>query len=319
MEAARGFWGRPEPTSGSGAGGEQPTRGDVGLFFARRVRATPHPARIGDYNPEMPEPNGRETVRLWPDGPADESTLTFFPLDPAADCHGHVLVLPGGGYQGLADHEGPTIAERLNAAGFDASVLRYRLGSAGHRHPDMLHDAQRAMRLVRQRLEADGVPGRRVAVLGFSAGGHLASTLAVHHDAPPGEADDLVGDYPARPDAAVLCYAVIDMAGPAAHAGSRTALLGEQREGDVALRERLSTHRHVTAQTPPTFLWHTADDAGVPVANCLMFANACAEHGVPVELHVYESGPHGLGLAPDNPSVATWIDHATDFLQRHLG
>lgn len=266
----------------------------------------------------MPDSSTLEAQPLWTDGPANGPTLTFYPLPAEATCHGHVLVLPGGAYMMHADYEGHDIAECLNRAGFDATVLKYRLASNGHQHPDMIHDAQRAMRVVRRRIATGKARGQKVAVFGFSAGGHLAATLTVHHDTFTSDADELADDHAARPDAAVLCYAVIDFTGDAAHAGSRQALLGERREHDVELRQLLSPQLHVDADTPPTFLWHTAEDDGVLVANSLMFAQACADHGVPVELHVYENGPHGMGLAVDDPSVGTWIDHAVAFLKRHL-
>lgn len=233
-----------------------------------------------------------------------------------------VLVLPGGGYGHLAPHEGHDIAMWLNRAGFHAVVLNYRLGSAGHHHPAMIHDAQRAMRVVRSHAAEWGIKPDGIAVLGFSAGGHLASTLAVHHATFRCADDDLVDRFDARPDAAVLCYAVIDMAGTPSHGGSRNALLGPRKD-DAELRLQLSNHRHVTAQTPPTFLWHTADDPSVPLPNALQFAGACREAGVPMELHVYESGSHGLGLAngPDrkcDPMIAGWADLCAAFLRRHL-
>ena len=248
--------------------------------------------------------------------PADIPTLTFYPAEGKGNgaC---VLVLPGGGYGGLADHEGKPVAEALNAHGFQAAVLKYRLGPR-HRHPAMIFDAQRALRLLRSTAKKRGFRPQSIAVLGFSAGGHLASTLAVHHGSFVSEDDDLATDVSARPDAAVLCYPVIDLAGEHAHAGSRGNLLGA--EPDPALLERLSTQTQVCAATPPTFLWHTSDDGGVALQNSLGFAAACQTAGVPVELHAYETGRHGLGLAEDDPNgVATWLDHATQFLSRHLG
>jgi acetyl esterase/lipase len=229
-----------------------------------------------------------------------------------------VLVLPGGGYVMHAEHEGRKVAQRFASAGFEAWVLHYRLASDGHHHPAQVHDAQRAVRLIQQRVANGNSRGRKIAVLGFSAGGHLAATLAVHHGHFTHGSDELARDHSARPDAAVLCYPVIDLLGEAAHTGSRWALLGEARENDRDLAALLSPQRHVSPDTPPTFLWHTAEDRGVPMTNSLLFAQACHAHGVPVELHVFENGDHGLGLAPDHPAVATWFDHAVAFLKRHL-
>jgi acetyl esterase/lipase len=200
----------------------------------------------------------------------------------------------------------------MNANGMHAAVLEYRLKP--NSHPKMIHDAQRAMRIIRERADAWRVDESAVAVLGFSAGGHLASTLAVHYDEFANSQDDLIS-ISARPDAAVLCYAVIDL-GTFAHQGSLTSLLGESQ--DASLIQKLSNHEHVTEDTPPTFLWHTAEDPAVHMNNSLQFAMACKANGVPVELHVYEAGRHGLGLAEELPGVATWASHCVAFLKRHL-
>jgi acetyl esterase/lipase len=162
-----------------------------------------------------------------------------------------------------------------------------------------------------------GLVDPRVAILGFSAGGHLASTAAVHADRFTCPQDDLAKLHSARPDAAVLCYPVIDLIGEFIHKGSRMNLLAEPF--DPALAELLSSHLQVTADTPPTFLWHTADDGAVPVVNSLFFALQCRRYGVPVELHVYEKGTHGLGLAMDHPDgIGAWSELAARFLHRRL-
>ena len=254
-------------------------------------------------------------LRLRPEAEGDV-TLSLYPAADDGEAvsdgeRGGVLVLPGGGHGVLADHESEPIARAWNARGFDAAVLRYRLGSAGHRHPRMLQDARLALLTVRQH---PAFSARRWAILGFSAGGHLASTLLVHHDQDlePGQA----ADPAARPDAGILCYPVIEMEHDARrHAASRDNLLGH--DAPEALRRQLSTWRHVSPQTPPTFLWHTADDAAVPMSNSLQFAQACRDAGVPTELHVYESGRHGLGLG-EGTAVEGWFDLACAFLQRHL-
>ena len=247
---------------------------------------------------------------IWdhlPHGP----TLTVYPTD-ADTPRGAVLIFPGGGYSHLAAHEGESYAEALNAANFDAAVLQYRL-APDSRHPDMIHDAQRGMRLLRMH---PSIRATAFAVIGSSAGGHLAASLAVHHQSFGNERDDLAATVSARPDAVVLCYPVIDLVGAGAHSGSRKNLFGETPvAGDL---ERMSLHRHVTSQTPPTFLWHTFEDQAVPVENSLLYAAACRAHGVPVELLCFERGRHGLGLALDIPDVRPWFASACMFLGRHL-
>ena len=260
----------------------------------------------------------QQPIPLWPASApipdiGERPTLTpFLCTDKAAKAL--IVVCPGGGYGGLADHEGPVIARWLNDNGFHAAVLRYRLQP--NRHPAMIHDAQRAIRMVRKHAGEWGVEPNRVGILGFSAGGHLVSTAAVHFDRFTAPHDDLAARFSARPDAVVLCYPVIDLAGEFAHVGSRMNLLGENP--DPALVELLSNHKQVTPQTPPTFLWHTADDAGVPMENSLMFAAACRKQRVPVELHVFDKGRHGLGLAGEFPAVAAWTTLCVAFLRRYL-
>jgi len=261
----------------------------------------------------------RESIALWPhavcdDIDQDEPALTTMLLEHGVS-RGLVIVLPGGGYGRHAPHEAEPVGELFNRHGLHAAVLRYRVSP--HRHPAPIHDAQRAIRLVRNLAAQWGVDDVRVGILGFSAGGHLAATATVHHDAFTSPDDDLAASHSARPDAAALCYAVIDMSGKFTHAGSRGNLLGP--DADPQLAGRMSSHLHVSAQTPPTFLWHTTEDAAVPVENSMAFAAACRSHGVPFELHIYEKGGHGLGLAPDDPhGVGTWGDLAATFFRRHL-
>ena len=145
---------------------------------------------------------------------------------------------------------------------------------------------------------------KRIGILGFSAGGHLASTAATHFDDGRPDAADPIDRESSRPDFAVLCYAVISLLDPPAHSGSRLYLLGDPP--DPALVQDLSNERRVTARTPPTFLWHTADDASVPVENSILFFEALKKAGVPAALHVFPHGRHGLGLAPADPVVSEW-------------
>ncbi len=247
---------------------------------------------------------------LWPEQagqPGGANTeglprITPFPAGATA-AHGAIVVCPGGGYRTRAAHEGEPVARWLNSLGVSAFVLDYRV--APHRHPLPLADLQRAVRYVRHHAGKWHVDPRRVGVLGFSAGGHLAATAAVRADAgDPGASDPLERES-SRPDAVVLCYPVISF-GQHGHPGSMRNLLGD--DPPEGLRRELSTELHVTAQTPPAFLWHTADDAGVPVENSLAFAGALARHGVPFELHVFPSGRHGLGLAAEDRRVGAWTD-----------
>jgi acetyl esterase/lipase len=253
-----------------------------------------------------------KTELLWPAGApgalgeqdTDKPSLTFYLPAPGNATGTGVVVCPGGGYQHLAmDHEGQQVAEWLNSLGVAAFVLKYRLGPAYH-HPIELGDAQRAVRLVRTRAREFGVAPDRIGIWGFSAGGHLASTVATHFDSGNLAAPDPVDRAGSRPDFAILAYPVITMRTPFAHMGSRTNLLGDNP--DPALVDLLSNETQVTAATPPVFLFHTTDDPVVPVENSIMFYEALRKAGVPAELHVFEHGPHGVGLAPRDATLTLW-------------
>ncbi|MBS3822083.1 MAG: alpha/beta hydrolase fold domain-containing protein [Planctomycetes bacterium] len=248
-----------------------------------------------------------DAVDLWPNGPpgglADGATApSLRPVLPQGDAPtAAIIVCPGGAYGHLADHEAEPVARWLTRIGVAGLVLRYRV--APHRHPLPVADVQRAIRLTRVRLDEWNIDPQRVGVLGFSAGGHLAASAATMFDRPTPGCGDAVDGESARPDAAVLCYPVI-LGEPYGHEGSRRNLLGpEPAERDV---EEFSRDRLVSDQTPPTFLWHTADDPVVNVQNSLSFAASCREHGVPVELHVFPHGMHGIGLAFGHPSAGAW-------------
>jgi acetyl esterase/lipase len=254
----------------------------------------------------------REFHLLWPDGApgalgaeaVDQPRITVY-LAPAEKATGAaVVVCPGGGYAVVAaDHEGKQVAEWLNSLGVSAFVLQYRLGPRYH-HPAPLQDAQRAIRMVRAGAEDWGVDPARIGILGFSAGGHLASSAATHFDDGDPATADPIDRQPCRPDFAVLCYPVISLGTVAVHSGSRKNLLGE--EPDPALVWEMSSELQVTPRTPPTFLFHTDDDAAVPVENALLFFQAMKRAGVPGELHVFAHGRHGVGLAPDDPVLSVW-------------
>lgn len=265
---------------------------------------------------------GAEVIRLW-EGPAplamgesekDVPTLTVYrPREGKANgCA--IVVCPGGGYGGLAvDHEGKQIGEWLSSLGVTAFELHYRL--APYRHPVPMIDVQRAIRTVRARAGEYGVDAKRVGILGFSAGGHLASTAATHFNDRPVEPGDDVDRQGARPDFAVLCYPVISMEDGTTHGGSKKNLLGENP--DPKLVESLSNDRAVTKETPPVFLFHTAEDAAVLPENSVLFFAACRKAGVPVEMHVFERGRHGVGLAQGDPVLAGWPGLCERWLEMH--
>ncbi len=263
--------------------------------------------------------NTQDPMALWPEGSGqwaisaggDVPRLTAYPVqtqEPASA----VIVCPGGGYGRRAEHEGAPVASWLNALGIAAFVLDYRV--APHRHPAPLHDAQRAIRLVRHNADAWHIRADRVGVLGFSAGGHLAATVGTSPDTADSAADDPVERMSTRPEALVLCYPVISF-GPFAHAGSVRNLLGDDPSDDA--RRQLSADTNVSSNTPPAFLWHTADDPEVSVEHSLAFASALHRNGVPFALHVYPNGAHGLGMAKSDPEVSSWARHCADFLARH--
>ncbi len=255
-------------------------------------------------------------VPLWPEVPpqfnADDGFVPYIDVFTVATLKpkGAVLIFPGGGYNHRADHEGAPVAEAFNNAGCHAFVVQYRV--APNRHPVPLLDAARAVRLVRCRADEWKIRTDRIAVLGFSAGGHLAGSISVLHREVPAAVDDVVEALSCRPDASILCYPVTSC-GEHGHRGSFDSLLGPTATPEQ--RRALSLEIRVDPNTPPAFLWHTAADAGVPVENSLLYASALRRCGIPFELHVYPEGHHGLGLAPEQPHVATWSGLAAEWLQ----
>lgn len=261
---------------------------------------------------------------LWPDGAPgahgttdrDIPALQFHPADKASANGCGVIVCPGGGYGGLAmDHEGAQIAAWLNSRGISAWILRYRLGSANYHHPIQKGDVLRAIRTVRHQAKSVGVDPDRIGIWGFSAGGHLASTAATHFDAGNPAATDPIDQISSRPDFAILCYPVITMDESFTHKGSRRNLLGKDRYDNADLVELLSNEKRVTDDTPPTFLFHTTEDKAVPVENALAFYTALRKHRINCELHVYQKGRHGVGLAQSDPVLSTWPNRLADWLK----
>jgi acetyl esterase/lipase len=218
-----------------------------------------------------------------------------------------ILVLPGGGYGGQADHEAEPVAEWLASLGIHAYVLRYRV--APHRHPAPLEDAKAALLQIRADSNGLAVDRTRVGVLGFSAGGHLAATLSTA----VATGNTLLDRHDAIPDLSVLCYPVVSYTEDV-HQGCVDNLLGATPPEGM-LRE-VSAELHVTAATPPAFVWHTADDAAVSVHHSLAYTASLVRAGVPAELHVFPHGRHGLGLAPEDPGPAQWTSLCEAWLER---
>ncbi len=258
---------------------------------------------------------------LWPAGApgalgteaVDKPTLTVF-LPPAGKANGAaVVVCPGGGYGALAvNHEGKDVGQWFTERGVTAFMLKYRLGPR-YRHPAPLQDAQRALRTVRARAQTLGLDPRRIGIMGFSAGGHLASTAGTHFDDGKPDAADPLERMSCRPDFLILCYPVVTFSEPYLHCGSRTNLLG--KEPDPKLIEHLSNDKQVTGRTPPTFLFHTDADAGVVPENSVLFYLALRKAKVPAELHIYEQGKHGVGLAPKDPILSSWPERLEGWMR----
>lgn len=264
-----------------------------------------------------------DTFPLWKDGapgakgtePKDIPTLTPFLPDPAKASGAAIIVCPGGGYGGLADHEGSIYAKWLNENGVAAFVLKYRLGSAGYRHPAMLNDASRALRIVRSRAEEWKVDTKRIGIIGSSAGGHLASTLMTHWDDGQADASDPIDRVSSRPDVGILCYPVISM-GTNTHAGSKKNLLGDNPSPELVTL--LSSELQVKSNTPPAFVWHTFEDKGVKIENAISFVQALNKVNVPFELHTYQKGPHGIGLGSrdgDPAKLHPWTTACLNWLR----
>jgi len=268
-------------------------------------------AAVRGQQPQLPLVDG-QVLRLW-QGSApgalgnDESdipTMTVYLPRVMQARTPAMVVCPGGAYRVLAsNHEGRQVAGFLNSLGIAAFVLRYRLGPTYH-HPIELEDAQRAIRMLRARAPEWRLDPARVGIMGFSAGGHLAMTASTWFDGGNPGASDVVERSGSRPDLTVLGYPVISLVEPWTHQGSKDNLLGPNP--DVALVQRLSGERAVTRETPPTFIFQTNEDSTVPAENSLNYFLALRKAGVPSEMHVFEKGPHGVGLANDDPFLAPW-------------
>ena len=259
------------------------------------------------------------TELLWPGGApgavgqdaADKPSLTIYqPEKPNGTA---VVVCPGGGYGHLATgHEGAEIGEWFKSLGVTAFILQYRIAPR-YQHPAPINDAQRAIRLVRSRAGEWKLNPKRIGIMGFSAGGHLASTAGTHFDSGKADAPDAIDRASCRPDFLILCYPVISFTTEYTHVGSRNNLLG--KDADAKLVESLSNEKQVTSDTPTTFLFHTDEDSGVPPENSALFYLALRKAKVPAELHIYQRGRHGVGLAKQDPILGTWPDRLADWLK----
>lgn len=235
---------------------------------------------------------------------ADKPTLTVV-LPPRGKATGAAVVIcPGGGYRAvMMSYEGVDVARWFADRGVAGFVLRYRLAPR-YKHPAPLQDVQRAIRLVKSRAKKYGIDPEKVGVMGFSAGGHLASCAATIHARADPDSKDPVERFSSRPSFAVLAYPVITLEGRSAHGGSVISLLGPKP--DAKLLESLSTHKRVSKDTPPTFLFHTKEDKVVPVANSELFFAACQKAGVTTEMFVPDKGRHGVGLGGKDPFLSKW-------------
>jgi acetyl esterase/lipase len=260
---------------------------------------------------------------LWPSGApgakgmkeTDRPNLTIFLPDPDKATGAAAIICPGGGYGHLAEvHEGSDVAKWLNSLGIAGFVLKYRLATNGYHHPAPLDDVQRAVRLVRSRAAEWKLDPQKIGVVGFSAGGHLASSVGTHFDKGKTDAADAVDRASCRPDFLVLCYPVISFVGKKIHQGSKDNLLG--KKPDPELVKLMSNETQVTAETPPTFIFQTNEDKSVPAENAVAFYLALREANVPAELHIYEPGRHGIGLAKDNEDLKGWPDLCGKWLSR---
>jgi len=286
--------------------------------------------------------SAQETIPLWPNGIPNQKESTekeivehtedgivwitnvqtptlevYLPTKKSATGQA-IVIFPGGGYHGLAyDWEGTDIAKALNAKGVAGIVVKYRLpwskSITKGKNVVPLQDAQRAIRLVKSKAEAWNIQLDKIGIIGFSAGGHLASTLGTHYDDMVYERQDDVDDLSARPDYMALIYPVITLGASSTHTGSRVSLVGENPTEDAI--DYLSNQKHVTEAAPPTFLLHAMDDDAVPVENTMLFFEALRKHNVPATMHVYPTGGHGFSLALHDDKLKNWTNLLFNWLE----
>jgi acetyl esterase/lipase len=262
---------------------------------------------------------GEKTELLWPEGAPgakgnnDKPTMTIYLPAKEKSVGCGVVIFPGGGYTNVAiDHEGHQIARRLNELGIAGFVVDYRHYGRGYSHPAPIQDAQRAIRIVRSRSGEFGIEPNKIGIIGFSAGGHLASTAGTHFNESFYEPNDSLDRASARPDFMILIYPVISM-GPISHSGSRRALLGSSPSQEII--DKFSNEKQVDSNTPPSFLVHATDDKTVPVENSIYFYQACRKARVPAEMHIWHKGGHGFGLGKPVEPVSRWPVLCADWLK----
>jgi acetyl esterase/lipase len=265
-----------------------------------------HPPRQPLWPDKVPE-----SLALEPVGDHQPALTIYAPSSPNGTA---VVICPGGGYGNLAmSHEGHDIGNWLSGLGITGIVLEYRMSRGGYHHPIPLMDAQRALRTVRYRAKELGLRPDRIGILGFSAGGHLASTAGTHFDAGRVDAQDPIDRVSCRPDFMILCYPVIAFGETYTHKGSQKNLLGSKLTDELV--QLLSNEKQVTSQTPPTFLFHTDEDSAVPAENSVMFYLALRKAKIPAELHIYNKGHHGLGLAKGVAGTEDWSKACEQWLK----
>ena len=263
----------------------------------------------------------RKVELLWSDGAPDakgnqdkdKPTLTICLPDKEISVDTAVVICPGGGYGFVSmDREGTQIADWLNSIGVAAFIVNYRQNGTGYNYPAPLQDAQRAVRIVRARAKEWNIDPKRIGIMGFSAGGHLASSISTHFQNNYYDAKDAIDKASCRPDFMVLLYPVITMDDSFTHSGSKRNLLG--RDPDPNLVETFSNEKQVTSNTPPTFLVHSSEDNAVPVQNTISFYLALLKAGVPAEMHIYQKGSHGSAIEKKFGMISTWPERCAQWM-----
>lgn len=259
-----------------------------------------------------------EEIKLWAEGAPGargegiEDTPSLKPfIVECKESRPGIVICPGGGYECKVPHEGAPIAKWLNSIGIHAFVLNYRV--APYRHPYPFIDACRAISYVRFNAHRWNIDNEKIGILGFSAGGHLAAMVGTHFTDSYIESKDEIDKVSCRPDVMILSYPVISF-GKFTNEGSTINLLGKEPDRESILY--FSNEYHVTDKTPPTFIWHTADDEVVSVQNSILFSMALKEKDRPFEMHIYESGPHGMGLADGDDHVGSWKELCAKWLKK---